>query len=115
MSQQAASASGSVAAELNHIGQMLVSRADQGFTLAMVFFAIGSLFNNILFYRSKAIPFWLAILGLLGASLVTVQTVLSLIIDLPQSIYWAAWGPIMLFELIIGFYLIFRGKRQETP
>ena len=114
LSQQAASASGSGVAALNYLGQMLVSRADQGFTLAMVFYAIGSLFNNILFYRSKAIPFWLVILGLLGASLVIVQTVLSLIIDLPLITYWAGWGPIMLFEFIVGFYLIFYGKREET-
>ena len=115
LSQQAESASSGGVAELNYLGQMLVARADQGFTLAMVFYAAGSLFNNILFYKGKAIPFWLAILGLLGASLVTVQTVLSLIIDLPKSIHWAAWGPIMLFEFVIGLYLIFRGKRKETP
>ena len=114
LSQQAASASSSGAAELNYLGQMIISSAAQGTALAFVFFAIGSLFNNFLFHKSKVIPTWLAILGLIGAALVTMQTVLSLVTDLPSIINDASWYPIMLFEFILGFYLIFHGKRKET-
>ena len=73
------------------------------------------MFNNILFYKSKVIPAWLAIFGLIGAALVTLQTVLFLVIDIPSLIGQVAWVPIMLFEFILGFYLIFRGMKKETP
>jgi hypothetical protein len=113
LSQQVALSPGSGIAELNYLGQILISRSAQGVLLAMVFFSIGSIFYNILFYKSKAIPFFLAILGLIGAALATISAILSIIIDLPPDIALGAWAPIILFEFILGFYLIIWGMKKE--
>ncbi len=115
LSQQVALLPGNEIAELSYLGQMIISSSVQGVAFAMVFFSIGSIFNNILFYRSKAIPFWLAILGLVGAALTTITTVLVIGIDIPSAIDRNSWVPILLFEFILGFYLIFRGMKKETP
>jgi len=81
----------------------------------MVFFSIGSIFNNVLFYKSKAIPFSLAVFGLIGTALITTGTVLSIVIDLPAAIVLGAGLPIVLFEYILGFYLIFFGMKKRSP
>lgn len=80
----------------------------------MVFFSIGSIFNNVLFYKSKAIPIALAVFGLIGTGLVTISTVLSLVVDLPRTFVDGAAVPIIVFEYILGFYLIFRGMEKRS-
>jgi len=81
----------------------------------MVFFSIGSIFNNVLFYESKAIPISLAVFGLIGTRLITISTVLSIFIDLPATIALGAVLPIILFEYILGLFLSSVGwKRQAS-
>ena len=48
--------------------------------------------------KRLAIPFFLAISGLIGAILTTIGTVLSTIIDLPATIACTAWAPIPKFN-----------------
>lgn len=114
LSQAVALSPDSGIAELHYLGQILISGSVQAEMLAMVFFSIGSIFNNILFYKSKAIPSILAILGLIGAAVITISTVLSVIIDLPAAVAKNAVAPILLFEIILGFYLIFWGLKKEN-
>jgi len=115
LSQQVALSPEKAIAGLDYLGRILISGSSQALGLAMVFFSIGSIFNNILFYKSKAIPFFLAILGLVGAVLITTGTVLSIAIDLPAAIVLGTALPIILFEYILGFYLIFRGMKKRSP
>ena len=65
---QAASSSGNGVAEMEHLGQMLIAGSTQAVWLSFVFFSIGSLFNNFLFYKGKAIPAILAIYGLISTA-----------------------------------------------
>lgn len=114
LSQQVALSPDKGIAGLDYLGKILISGSSQGLGLAMVFFSIGSIFNNVLFYKSKAIPFFLAILGLVGAVLITTGTVLSIVIDLPSAIVLGTGLPIILFEYILGFYLIFFGMKYSS-
>lgn len=113
LSQKIALTPGNGTTELNYLAQMLITGSIQGVGLAMVFFSIGSIFYNYLFYKGKAIPFYLALLGLIGAVIVTISTVLSIIIDLPPALANYAWVPILLFEFILGVYLIVYGMKKE--
>jgi len=104
--------SGGGIVELENLGQMLIDGSTQAVGLSFVFLSIGSIFNNFLFYKSKAIPVSLAIFGLIGTALYTLASVLPLIIDLPES----ALGlmlPLVLFELLLGFYLAVFGMKEE--
>jgi hypothetical protein len=70
--------------------------------------------NNWLFYRSKAIPKILAIYGLVSTALYTLGSVLSLMIDLPESANMGLMLPLVLFELLLGFYLAFGGMKENA-
>jgi hypothetical protein len=113
LSQSVVSSSGNGIAELDYLGQMLMAGSTQAVWLSFVFLAIGSIFNNFLFYRSKAIPVTLAIYGLISTALYTLGSVLALIIDLPESINLGLMLPLVLFELLLGFYLALFGMKQE--
>ncbi len=103
---------GSGIAELDYLGQILVSASVHGEAIAFVFLGIGSLFNNMLFYKSKAIPSPLALLGVIGAVLYALGPALPMIMDLPAAFEMLLF-PLLIFELIIGFYLTFWGLKKE--
>lgn len=111
---QTALSYGSGVAEMEHLGQMLIAGSNQAVWLSFVFLAIGSLFNNFLFYKSKAIPGTLAIFGLISTGLYSLGSVAALIIDLPESAKMGMMLPLVLFELMLGFYLAIFGMKEKT-
>jgi hypothetical protein len=115
LSQSAISSSGSSVAELDSLGQMLIAASTQAVWLSFVFFSIGSLFNNFLFYEGRLIPVILAIFGLIGTALYTLGSVTALMIDLPESANMGMMLPLVLFELLLGFYLAIFGMKKEIP
>lgn len=114
LSQSAVPSSGSGTAVLDYLGQMLIAASSQAVWLSFVFFAIGSLFNNFLFYKGKLIPAILAIFGLIATALYVLGSVAALIIDLPESANMGMMLPLVVFELLLGFYLAFFGVKKGT-
>ena len=100
-------------AELGPLGQMLMAASSWAVWLSFVFLSIGSLFNNWLLYKSRVIPVILAIFGLFSTALYTLGSVLTLIVDLPQSANMGLMLPLVLFELALGFYLAILGMREK--
>ena len=94
-----------------YLGQILVLVYVHGGDIAFVFLGIASVFNNVLFYKSKAIPTWLALFGVIGAVLYTLGFALPMI-GLSEAIKNLAF-PLLLFEVILGVYLIFWGLKKE--
>jgi len=113
LSQSVASAPGNGIAEVDYLGQMLIAGSTRALWLSFVFLAMGSIFNNFLFYRGKAIPVVLAIFGLIGATSYTLGAVLPLIFELPESAYLGLMLPLVLFELSLGFYLAVFGIKEK--
>jgi hypothetical protein len=113
LSQSAVSSSGSGIAVPDYLGQMLIAASSQAVWLSFVFFAIGSLFNNFLFYKGKLIPAILAIFGLIATALYTLGSVAALIINLPENANMGMMLPLVAFELLLGFYLAFFGIKKE--
>lgn len=103
---------GSGMAELDALAQILVSVPVYGEDIAYVFLGIASVFNNLLFYKSRAIPAPLAIFGIIGAVLYALGRALPMIVDLPAAFEMLLF-PLLIFELIVGFYLIFWGLKKE--
>ena len=114
LSQSVASSPGNGIAEVDYLGQLLIAGSTRALWLSFVFLAMGSIFNNFLFYRGKAIPVVLAIFGLIGAASYTLGAVLPLIFELPESAYLGLMLPLVLFELSLGFYLAVFGIKEKT-
>jgi hypothetical protein len=114
LSQSVASSPGSGIAGLEPLGQMLIAGSTWGVWLSFVFFSVGSIANNWLFYKSKAIPAILAIYGLISTALYALGSILALIVDLPESANLGLMLPLVLFELALGFYLAFFGMKDAS-
>jgi xanthosine utilization system XapX-like protein len=113
LSQSGLSSGGSVA-EMEQLGRILIAGSTQAVWISFVFLAIGSLFNNYLFYKSKGIPGALAIFGFVSAVLYTLGSVAALLIDLPEIANMGMMLPMVLFELMLGFYLAIFGMKEKV-
>lgn len=111
---QTVAASGGSATEVEYLGRLLVAGSTQAVWVSFVFFSLGSLFNNFLFYKGKLIPRALAAFGLITTGLFTLGSVAALMIELPESINMGMMLPLVLFELVLGFYLAIFGVKEKN-
>jgi hypothetical protein len=70
-----------------------------------IIFSVGAALFYYLFYRSRLIPRWLSIWGLLGAALYLAAP----LFDLFGSSFGALMAPLALQELVLAVWLIIRG------
>lgn len=89
--------------------------------VAATSFAVGSALFCYLFLRGRLIPKLLAGLGLLGSCLIAVGMPLSILNLLPAPLVALIWAPIAIFEIVVAFWLFFKGivtvhaEREATP
>jgi len=88
------------------IGSLFYRLMQFSYDVQMVFYCIGGFLFYYLFLRSKFVPTWLSIFGILVASLGFVGELLAIFgNDVPIYVFL----PILPFELIIGVWLIVKG------
>ncbi len=81
----------------------------------MVFLCLGTLVNCALFYRSRYIPRWLSVFGLVSCGMMLLAGLVELVLpDLTAGPLAISSLCVMAFEIVIGFWLWFRGVRPRT-
>jgi hypothetical protein len=87
------------------LGILLLEAADWfGYVLSIVF-SIGALMIYYLFYKSKLIPRWLSIWGLIGAILYLAQPLLAMF----GSELDILFAPLAVQEMVLAVWLIVKG------
>lgn len=79
------------------------------FTIASLFFSMGSVLFFYLFVRSTYIPKFLSILGLVSSALVMVTCLASLVFPHPAKLLQLGWAPIAVAEFLVGVWLMLKG------
>ncbi len=82
----------------------------QGWAIHMLFFCLGGILWYYLFYRSKYIPRVLSVWGLVGVCLVSID-VLLVLFDRSLDLGMIILAPYVLFEALIGPWLMVKGIR----
>lgn len=104
-------------AALEVIGIVLKTTRDYINHFFMVFtLGIANLLLYILFLKTKLIPKWLSVWGILGVVLSIVASMLLLynIVDVITIVYIVLNTPTGLFEIVLGFWLIFKSFNNLT-
>jgi uncharacterized protein DUF4386 len=84
-----------------------------GMGLAALCFSVGSTFYCYLFLKGRSIPTALAWLGFLGSLMLVILVPLQLAGYLKEGpITTYMWMPMLVFELIFSFWLIFKGVKR---
>ena len=94
-------------------GALLLAGFDWGSVLLDFPFTIGALVFNYLLYKSKLIPRWLSVLGLIGAALWLSTVPLRMFSLFPSSLEILAL-PIAAQEMIFAAWLIAKGFNSSA-
>ncbi len=108
VSQEAGTAADPV--YLQTLGKLFYEAQEFGYSLHMVPFALGATLFYFLFFKSRLIPRWLSIWGLIAAPMALVGSVLLLFsITVPIIVFL----PNLPFELTIGVWLLVKGTTDS--
>ena len=91
------------------LGSLALGLREHGGDIAMLFFCAGALLWYWLFVRTRFVPRWLGVWGLVSVALVCAGTLLNVWDrDLqPPVVIYAAYVP---FELVVGIWLLVKGS-----
>jgi hypothetical protein len=96
------------AASLQALGAMLLAERFWAFQMISITFVLGAVLFYLMMYRSKLIPSFISIWGLIGAAVVLVNTIMDMVGFPPGNL-----GVIMLLnELFLAVWLIVKGFNQ---
>jgi hypothetical protein len=113
VSQQFVRAGDQSASYFQNVGHLLLTTRDSaGFVFAVIAFCLGALMYYAVFYRSKLIPRWLSVWGLIAIVLLLSAVFITLFDGEPYSIsgnlvFLAL--PIALQEIVLAVWLLVRG------
>ena len=105
LSQEYLTAGASDASYFQSLGTLLLAARDWAGVSGSLAFILGALMYYYVFYRSKLIPRWLSVWGLIGATLMLATGVIRMF-D-PSLIYGAL--PILVNEMVLAVWLIVKG------
>jgi len=110
VAQQFVFATGVEAVALETMGRTLILAEDWGYKIGLAFFALGSLLYGILFVSTGAVPSALGWWGLVAGLLAVVGRWLVLV-GPDVGLVAISFLPIILFEVVFGVWLLFRGEQ----
>ena len=113
LSREFVNAASPVTSYFQTSGALLLAGFDWGSVLLDFPFTIGALVFNYLLYKSKLIPRWLSVLGLIGAALWLSTVPLRMFSLFPSSLEILAL-PIAAQEMIFAAWLIAKGFNSSA-
>jgi len=112
LSQEFVNAVAPVASYFQTSGALLLAVFDWSSILLDFPFALSALILNYLYYKSKLIPRWLSVWGLIGGALILATSHLHMFDLSPSLVYLAA--PIGIQEMALAAWLIVKGFNSSA-
>jgi hypothetical protein len=113
LSQEAAGVSRDAAIYIETLGRLLLTAKDlAGFVLGVMAFCIGGSLYYVVFYRTRLIPRWLSVWGLIALVLLFSAVLITLFDGAPYSVSGNLLflaSPIALQEMVLAAWLIAKG------
>jgi hypothetical protein len=111
-------ATGAQAESLVTVGAALVAVRDWTFLIGPgIVPGLNALLLGTLLYRSRLVPRWIPLLGLVGAPLLITAAVGRMFGINDETSVWSAIGllPIFVWELSVGLWMTFKGFDPSVP
>jgi Domain of unknown function (DUF4386) len=98
-------------AQLHSLVDVLLTARTIGYDVTIFFLSLGTIVYCGLLYESRYVPRVLAGLGIVSFVLMPVGTVVSLLLPQYKDLAMATWAPGIVFEVVIGVWLLLNGVR----
>ena len=94
-----------------HLSSLFLAQHDVAIVMVYLFTSVAGLILAYLLFRTRLIPRWIAILGVIGYPVLLIGTVLDLygVVDVTHGAGLVAVVPGGLFELILPIWLLAKG------
>lgn len=111
LSHEFVAAGSPAAAHFHTLSNVLLAGHDwDSAPLAFIAFSLGALMMNYMLYRTRLVPRWISIFGLLAAaSILTARLMLLFGLGLSSNTVAMMDSPIFLQEMVFAVWLIFKG------
>jgi Domain of unknown function (DUF4386) len=96
-------------AQLQALVDVLLTARTIGYDVTIFFLSLGTIVFCGLLYRSRYVPRVLAGLGLVSFVLLPAAAIVSLLLPQYQDLAMAGWAPAIVFEVVIGIWLLLNG------
>jgi Domain of unknown function (DUF4386) len=97
--------------QLHSLVDVLLAARTVGFNVTIFFLSLGTITYCRLLYRSRYVPRVLAGTGIVAFAIMLVGAAVSLLLPRYEDLAMAAWAPGIVFEVVIGLWLLLRGIR----
>lgn len=103
--------------QLSALARLAIGAHGTAYNAGLVFAGVGSTVFCWLWLKSRLVPSWLACLGIVASALLAACTGAFVVFpDLAKTLTVAVYGgPIFIFELTMGLWLVFKGVRADAP
>jgi hypothetical protein len=98
--------------QLQDLVGLFLNVRSTGLTVVIVFLCLGTIVYCRIFYKSKYVPRWLAIWGILAFFLMLMQSFVGILV--PNNSLMVFGAPAILFEITIGVWLLFKGINVQS-
>jgi len=92
------------------LGTLMLGAIDWIDLISTITFSLGALMLYYIFYKSKLVPRWISVWGLVGIALVLAVGLLGMFGISLQIL----WGPLALQEMVMAVWLIVKGFNQSA-
>ncbi|GHH68410.1 DUF4386 domain-containing protein [Streptosporangium violaceochromogenes] len=97
--------------QLRSLVDVLLAAREVGFDVTIFFLSLGTIVYCRLLYVSRYVPRPLAVLGLVSFVVMLVGAAVNLLLPVHRDIVMAGWAPGIVFEVVIGVWLLVKGVR----
>jgi hypothetical protein len=98
--------------QLHALAAFFLRMRAAGLNIVMVFLCLGTIVFSYLFYKSRYVPRWLAIWGILSFFIMLIRSFADILTSNNSLMVFGA--PAILFEIFMGLWLLFKGIRLQT-
>ena len=104
------------AGQLQALVRLLIGAHGTAYSIGLFFFGLGGTLFGCLWFHSRYVPRTLAAFGVFASAIVAVRSGGIVVFPEMAVLPTAAWaGPIFIFELAMGLWLVIEGLRATPP
>lgn len=97
--------------QINAVSMLCINAQSSGYDIGLTFYSLGSTIFSYLLFKSRYIPNFISLWGIIGSVLALIGTILAILVPSFSVIKPGCYIPVGTFEIIVGIWLLLKGVK----